>query len=161
MQYTPQELDQMNLRQLASMRPTNAEDEQLLQLKFELRAHTSTIEELRAVDVEFGWQEKILAPIIEERMLHIPQDNDPVLSPEDQALLDNQFLTKDQELALQAKLDAANRRKKVHLTQEEPVNVLPDEEKQTEETQMTVDDGIAAVEEEKPVKKTRKTKKTE
>lgn len=144
----------MNLRQLSTLRPTSAEDEQLIQLKFELKAQVTPIEELRSVDVEYGWQEAILAPIIESRMATMPQDNDPTLSFEDQALLDSQDLTKEQELALQAKLDAAKRKKKVHLEDVAPVNVLPEA---PAEEQMTVEEAVAA---ETPAKKTRKAKVT-
>lgn len=104
----------MNIRQLSALNPVTAEDEQLIMEKFASRAKSSRLDELRAVDVRFGWQEEILNPIIEDRMATMPQDNDPVLSNQDQAILDKPDLTKEEELALQAKLDAAKAKKKVH-----------------------------------------------
>lgn len=154
LKYEPNELDQMNLTQLASIVPQTAQEEELLKLKFEQRARIAPILIIRNVDVKFKWEEDILTQVLADRKSEIPDENPVQLPPRDQGALDSAFITKEKELELQAKLDAVKGK-----TTDEPaaeINVLPIIE---EPHNVSIDPIHAPLVQEPEVKKVTKTKK--
>jgi hypothetical protein len=121
MQYSRDELSTFPLQKLASLYPQNAQDEELLKEIFEMRASVSSYFVLTSlVDIRNGWQEKIIQKYVDQHRETMQPENPAELSPEDEAKLDANVITKEAELELQAKLDEANSKRKGIITNEEP-----------------------------------------
>lgn len=112
MNHTRQELGAMTLQRLAYVLPVTLEEENLLKEVFEQRASVSSYFILTTIDVKQGWQEAILQKYIDEKRETMVPENPATLTPAEEAELDFQNITKEKELAFQAKLDAENAKKK-------------------------------------------------
>lgn len=104
MQYSPQELEQMSLNQLAALYVDEPELE-IVKEVFDAKAGQTHLFRLRQVDVKSGWQEEILQKHIESKKSEEPFDNQPQLSPSDAVKLDSSFISPTTEAELQEKLD--------------------------------------------------------
>lgn len=127
MDYTRDELSQFNLQKLASLYPQTLEQENLIKEVFEQRASVSNYNTLTSmVDVKAKWQEEIIQKYVDLRRETMALENPAVLSEADEAELDPGVITKEKELALQAKLDKKNGRLKKMLDAED-ASVEPEE----------------------------------
>lgn len=125
-------MSNMTLQKLASIYPPTLEDESLLKEMFDMRARVSSYFALTSlVDIKTKWQEEIVQKYVDEKRETMAPENPAELSPEDEAQLDANKITKEKELELQAKLDKKNGK-----VQEEefaapeaetPVEILSDE----------------------------------
>lgn len=102
----------MTLQRLAYILPQTSEEEAMVKEIFEQRAKVSTYQTLTTIDVKLGWQEAILQKYIDEKRETMAPENPAALTPEEEANLDANVITKEKELELQAKLDARNKKQK-------------------------------------------------
>lgn len=124
MTYSRDELTQFTLQKLASIYPATLEDEALLKEIFESRASVSSYFTLTSlVDVKAKWQEEIVQKYVDEKRESMAPENPASLTPEEEALLEPGVVTKENELKLQASLDAKNHKKakEVEITADEPI----------------------------------------
>lgn len=110
--FTKDELSTFSLQQLADLFAEGTEELELQKEMFELRASHSDYGSLTGLDLKTKWQEDTIQKYIDLKREHMVLENPAELSPAEQALLEPGVVTKEAELALQAKLDARNAKRR-------------------------------------------------